>query len=297
MRIEQIIYFQKLAQTGSITATSQQLYLSQQALSTAIKKLEEELQTQLFTRTPKGVLLTPDGEYLVTEFNKITNILEQIHIHFLAQNTADFSLNIGTIPVVNRHILPKSISYFYKNLPSVNLNISVMSPDHILQATSSGDIDLGFISEMSFEQHNAMNLPEDLSFMPLFHLPFSIVMHRDHPLNKYRVLSFEQLAPYPALLLDFGDLEHYLPYQILQHYHIEHIIKVDNEILYNQMLEDGVGYALYTQITSRASLQLDSSLTLHPLKENLFSTIGYIQRNRTDHKSAYIKLFCDHLTD
>ena len=295
MRLEQIQYFQKLAQTGSITAASQQLYISQQALSIAIKKLEEELHTDLFIRTSRGVQLTTDGEYFLSESTKITDTLEQIHLHFLAQNNSNVVLKIGAIPVISRYIMPKSISYFYKNLPNVKLDIESMSSSEILAALYADEIDLGFISESSLNPYDACIEKCNLQFTPLFHLPFSIAMHRNHPLNPRRVLSFEELAPYPALVLNMGNLENYLPYRILQHYHVESIITVDNEILFNQMLEDGLGYALYTQIPSAGTVRSDSPIVFHPLKENLFSTIGYVHRQTNDNKSPYIKLFCEHL--
>jgi len=295
MRIEQILYFRKLAECGSITAASQQLYISQQALSTAIMKLEKELQTTLFIRTSRGVYLTADGEYLLAETNKLIEILEQINIHFLSQNASNVKLNIGAIPVVSRYLLPKSISFFYKNLPNVHLDVSVMAPNIILESVINQKIDLGFILESSFDSFALTNSVETIQTIPLFQLPFSIVMHKNHPLSKHRVLSFKQLANYPALVLSHGDLDNNLPYSILTHYNIESIITVDNEILYNQFLEDGLGYGLYTDISPSVVHRSEQPLVFRSLKEELFSTISCVQRKTPDNKTPYIKIFCDQL--
>lgn len=54
MRLEQFYYFVKIADLHSFSAASADLFVSQQALSTSIKNLEEDFQTELFIRTPKG---------------------------------------------------------------------------------------------------------------------------------------------------------------------------------------------------------------------------------------------------
>ena len=56
--------FYTVARTGSISHSSRNLYISQPAISKAIQKLEQNLDTVLFKRSSRGVTLTPDGELL-----------------------------------------------------------------------------------------------------------------------------------------------------------------------------------------------------------------------------------------
>ena len=62
MRIEQLLYLSEIAKTHSISIAANNLFVSQPAISTAIKKLEEELDVTLFSRSKNGVFLTPIGE-------------------------------------------------------------------------------------------------------------------------------------------------------------------------------------------------------------------------------------------
>lgn len=64
MDIKQLKRFLDLCETNSFTRTAKNLFLSQQALSSSMNALEEELGKPLFRRTAKGVLLTAEGEYL-----------------------------------------------------------------------------------------------------------------------------------------------------------------------------------------------------------------------------------------
>lgn len=297
MRLEQLTYFKKLAETGSITAASQQLYISQQALSTAIKKLENELHTQLFQRTSRGVVLTVQGEYLLEETSKILDKIDEIKFHLLTENKNEVHLKIGALPVVARHLLPKSISYFYKNFPNAHLNIAEMSSLSIIQQLQNSVIDLGFFSTLSINgTEDDFQTKIDMPFTPIMHLSFSVIVCKDHPLNKYNAVSFTQLTKYPAILMTFGENpEDYLPYRILQYYQVEPIIYADNEMLYNQMLKDGLGYALYTQISNASSHSLETSLVSHPLKDRIFTSIGYIQNTRSTEKLPYLDFFCKHI--
>lgn len=62
MRLYQLEYFIKIAECGSITKAAQELYLSQPSLTKAISSLESEYDLKLFSRTARGISLTPRGK-------------------------------------------------------------------------------------------------------------------------------------------------------------------------------------------------------------------------------------------
>jgi len=72
MDLKQLRYFLALANEGSFSRASEQLHMAQPPLTRQIQGLEEELGTQLFVRTPRGVELTGAGEVL---FQEVPNIL------------------------------------------------------------------------------------------------------------------------------------------------------------------------------------------------------------------------------
>lgn len=65
MEFHQLTAFQTVARTGNLTRAAEALHLSQSALSTQIKNLEEELGVALFARQAKGMRLTRAGEMLL----------------------------------------------------------------------------------------------------------------------------------------------------------------------------------------------------------------------------------------
>jgi len=77
MRTKYFEYAKEIARYGSITKTAENLYISQQALSEALKLLEDSLGFPIFTRTNKGVQITKNGEQFLSDLDIILPILER----------------------------------------------------------------------------------------------------------------------------------------------------------------------------------------------------------------------------
>ena len=71
MEYKQIEYFIETCNHRSITKAAESMFISQQALSRSIAKLEDSLNCKLFNRTVKGITLTDEGKYLYEQFNPV----------------------------------------------------------------------------------------------------------------------------------------------------------------------------------------------------------------------------------
>ena len=66
MRLQQLIYFEKIIEKGSINEAAKALYLTQPSLSNALKELENEMKVQLLVRNKQGIIPTAEGrEFLI----------------------------------------------------------------------------------------------------------------------------------------------------------------------------------------------------------------------------------------
>ena len=97
MRFEQLYYFIKIADLHSFSAASNYLFVSQQALSTSIKNLENKFQTTLLTRTPRGVVLTEEGKYFYNIARKMLLLYEDLYNHFVVE--PDYQKNTESINI------------------------------------------------------------------------------------------------------------------------------------------------------------------------------------------------------
>ena len=86
MNFQQLYYFVILCESGNVTKAAEKLYITQQALSASIAKLENELSCKLFDRTPKGVALTEGGKYFLDWSTDILLRFQSCHAYFNSLN-------------------------------------------------------------------------------------------------------------------------------------------------------------------------------------------------------------------
>ena len=84
MDITALEYFKIIAESGSLTKAAQQLHITQPAMSTMLKKLEEELGVELFDRSPNRIYLNKTGEIALIHVNTILRNVEQMKADVLS---------------------------------------------------------------------------------------------------------------------------------------------------------------------------------------------------------------------
>ena len=89
MTLQQLSYLIKVAECGNITEAAEQLYISQPSLSTAISNLEKEMGVTAFIRTKKGVIVTHEGEELLSFARMLLEQADIMKEHFGVVNKRD----------------------------------------------------------------------------------------------------------------------------------------------------------------------------------------------------------------
>ena len=117
MTLQQIMYFQQVARSGSFTKAARACFVSQTAISRQICALEEELHVTLLERDTAHVKLTLAGEYFFQQVNELTARLEEVvtRTQTIAQEQQTVDLYAGTeatLGVRGRHdpcIVPRAV--------------------------------------------------------------------------------------------------------------------------------------------------------------------------------------------
>lgn len=114
-----------LAKTCNITKSAQRLYTTQSALTKRIQKLEQELGTELFLRTKKGLLKTPVLEEILPHLNRINDSLEQIRGLAASQGQElAGTLSLGISSNYARYRLPEVLEEYIARYPKVEIQIN-----------------------------------------------------------------------------------------------------------------------------------------------------------------------------
>lgn len=146
MELYQLNTFVIVAEEGHLTRAAERLHASQPTVSAHIKSLEEELETQLFIRTPKGMQLTEAGERLRKKAEDVLHAARAFKIE--ARNmggelVGDLSMGLNTDAEYLR-IVPLLTS-LGEDHPKITLQILQSGSTSVQEAIRQGKLDCGFI--------------------------------------------------------------------------------------------------------------------------------------------------------
>lgn len=189
--------FLAVAEAGSVTEAARRLFVSQPAVSAEIAALEEMLGVRLFFRSRRGVQLTEAGETLLGHVKSAFSLLDagRERLRELA-GLERGTLRIGASDMTLRFYLLDYIARFRHLYPNVRLSVTNAPTPKTLSALRDGLIDFGVVSGPL--AHDA----DDLEFIPVRKVHDVFVVAPTHPLAAREVITREELAEYPMMMLE-----------------------------------------------------------------------------------------------
>ncbi|KMT64840.1 hydrogen peroxide-inducible genes activator [Catenovulum maritimum] len=188
LAIEKHLHFKKAAEACNV---------SQSALSTAINELEKQLGLQIFERNNKQVLITSDGDIILTKARKIKLEMDEL-LQMSQLNKAPFArpMTLGIIPTIGPYMLPKVLPSVRQSYPDFRLKI-VEDQSHVLvDLVRTGEIDAAVL---------ALPYPiEGLMSFNFWQEDFYWVSHKDECPNQMEEITSEELEIDKLMLLKDG---------------------------------------------------------------------------------------------
>ena len=188
-----LLYFDRVASTGSIQAAARAQNVAASAIDRQIIGLEERLGVKLFDRMPKGMRLTAAGDALVRLVHRWRaeerNAVAEI---FQLQGVQQGQVNIFAMDSHATTILPQLVQEVAAAHPLISLSIQIGSTDEAVAALLSGQADLIIV----------FNLPQRNDVRPLWSLPlpFGCIVAPHHPLLSRQDVKFQDVVTYPIAL-------------------------------------------------------------------------------------------------
>lgn len=195
VKLELYRVFKEVAETGNISLAAKNLYISQSAVSQSIKQLETALQARLFSRSPRGVTLTGEGQMLYEYVRSALSLLSTGEDKLSqAQQLLLGTLTIGASDTVTSLFLTPYLEAFHRKHPGIRLKIVSGRSAKVLSLLKSGVVDIAFASSPS-DTTNLLN-------SSCFETHSVFVAGSDYPCDFDHVYSLQEIAAFPLILLE-----------------------------------------------------------------------------------------------
>ena len=144
MTLTELRYIVAVAQDRHFGKAANRCFITQPALSLAIQKLEEELGVKVFERRKNQIAVTPMGERLVHQAQRVLEEAEQMKvIAAQGKNQLVGPLRFGVIATVGPYILPELVPILHKRARQMPLEIEENLTTNLTAMLKSGRLDVG----------------------------------------------------------------------------------------------------------------------------------------------------------
>ena len=195
VKLELYRVFKEVAETGNISVAAKNLYISQSAVSQSVKQLETALQARLFSRSPRGVSLTGEGQMLYQYVRSALGLIATGEDKLSqAQQLLLGTLVIGASDTVTSFFLTPYLEVFHRQHPGIRLKIVSGRSAKVLSLLKSGAVDIAFASS-----------PADtaaLSTWSCFQTHSVFVAGSGYSCDFDHVYTLQEIAQFPLILLD-----------------------------------------------------------------------------------------------
>jgi DNA-binding transcriptional LysR family regulator len=146
MSIRALKTFLAVARHGTFAAAAKEIGLTQAAVSLQMKGLESELNTQLFDRSGRAVILNTAGRTLIPTAAEIVGLYDDMSLSVSGSNLGG-SLRIGAVPPTFAKLLPESLLSLKADYPRVDVRVMSGMSDDLAAKVERGELDAALVSD------------------------------------------------------------------------------------------------------------------------------------------------------
>ena len=276
MTLQQLHYVITISEVGSLNKAAEILYISQPSLSSSMQELEKELGITIFYRSGRGVSLTQDGSEFLLYARQVYNQYEVLMEKYGEAHSLKKKFGVSTQHysfAVNAFV--DLIKEYGQN--EYDFSLRETQTYEIIEDVARMKSEIGVLYLDSFNEPVIRKLlkTSQLQFEPLFTARPHIFISSSHPLAKKKVISLQELSPYPYLSFEQGDHNSfYFSEELFSTEVREKNIRVrDRATLFNLL----IGLNGYTICSGVIDSELNgSNIVAVPLRESCEMHIGYI---------------------
>lgn len=277
MTLQQLKYALTIADCGSMNEAAKQLFISQPSLSETMKELETEIGLDIFLRSNRGIVITPEGEEFLGYARQVTEQFGLLQSKYIDKKVKE------KFSVSTQHYT-FAVKAFVETVKQIGMEqyefaVHETTTISVIENVKNFKSEIGVLYENDFNEKvlNKMFKENGLEFVELFSCDTFVYLWSGHPLAKQDVITMEELDEYPCLSFDQGQNNSlYLAEEMKSTYEYRRLIKAnDRATLLNLM----IGLNAYTLCSGIICEDLNGNdYKAVPLKETEKMRIGYIKR-------------------
>lgn len=277
MTLQQLKYALTIADCGSMNKAAKQLFISQPSLSETMKELETEIGLDIFLRSNRGIVITPEGEEFLGYARQVTEQFGLLQSKYIDKKVKE------KFSVSTQHYT-FAVKAFVETVKQIGMEqyefaVHETTTISVIENVKNFKSEIGVLYENDFNEKvlNKMFKENGLEFVELFSCDTFVYLWSGHPLAKQDVITMEELDEYPCLSFDQGKNNSlYLAEEMKSTYEYRRLIKAnDRATLLNLM----IGLNAYTLCSGIICEDLNGNdYKAVPLKETEKMRIGYIKR-------------------
>ena len=275
MRIEQLRYVVTVADCHSLTLASEQLHISRQNISKAIKQLEEELNIKIFRRSNQGVFLTSKGQKFYCHASEVLDNVAAIEKEF-SETQANVESLQGVLSL-NLHatlyaLLHKSIQIFIEKYPLVTINIYMRCDNNFESGKVCLQEGIHGLSILKTQLTSLCEIYPQYDFYCIKEEPLKVILSKHHVLANQRSLSLKTLYRYPSIFFGSEASDRSLLNKLFLQRNLRPNIYLKTNDYYTalEIVSAGQAYCFGSQYIPHSMIHfVNENLIALPLSENL----------------------------
>lgn len=268
-------YAVEVARLGSLNKAAEALLIAQPNISRSIKELEADLGITIFTRSAKGMVLTPEGEEFITYAKSILKQIDEVEGYYrqASHKKQTFSISVPRACYISdafanfsKHITEEPAEIFYKETNSQRTINNVLNNDYKLGIIRYAENYDKYFKSMLDEKGLSYELVSEFSYL--------LIMSAKNPLSSKEEITFDDLSPY----IEIAHADPYVPSMPLSK-----VVKEE--------LPDNIDRRIF--IFERASQfdllseNPDTFMWVSPASQKILDRYGLVQRKCVDNKKIY----------
>ncbi|OZG56928.1 LysR family transcriptional regulator [Bifidobacterium tissieri] len=281
MTLLQLKYIVKIVECGSMNEASHELYISQPALSSAVKELEKEMGIEIFTRSSQGIALTVDGAEFLTYARQV---LDQTALLEERYKNAKPRKQLCQVSTQHYMFAVEAFVELINSIKSDEYEFTIRetrTKDIINQvANMQSEVGILYLSDFNKDVIGKLLREKHLEFHPIFRAGLHVFLSRSNPLASRKSLTMEDLKPYPWIQYEQGEEGsfYFAEEAVWPEYSPKQINVTDRATILNFI----VGLNGYTVCSGIDNEDLNSEkIVTVPLESDEKMLVGWITNERT----------------